>query len=1065
MRETRGWRSTAAQTLRKQANLHKDQIEALLDVELCLFAVERLGIQNELDTATSAWLLISNRFYLFPKLNFLLDTDEARRTLFNLRQLLPYITNEDISEQLVQVYRQIPSKFRAYEIDDAYRFFKKPMPSIWGNRFERFEDLLGNKLKYRSRAVKYAEPGQEYQFKSEENTYSVKIPQDFPVRQGTVISLHRESVKPISVTRQEMEKAAYLLEECCGGNYTNRLNNILLEHFQGMGFAPADEIVFDGVKHMVGLLNAGKSTLMEILTVVLVQKGHRIGVVLGEVVTCLRMASLLKKAGLRVSVVMGQRNRKLHLENWHSVDGGLDGFEHLSTACPLSQYFQPSVPSSAPCFNLKKVSEQESDATEEQGERICPLIGCCPRHRDANELANADVILTTTAAAIFTRPLPHVSPQSITYYELMYRICNVVFFDECDKTQANLDSTFLPAIKLIARGSNGFLDQVVTWTRSQKLRNSRNDLRQIVFGQFNHALQNADALVDNICTQLQVSPNESEWLAEKFFTCSFLARSFVLEVAEAEGINVESSTFIIDKNPVYQELAEFLLGDWKNSWLAEYAMRLANENWQEQQATIATIEKELTQRGWLKAVEDKWGLSCRFALFLKLVLFVSFFQQAVKTAYGLTEQADGADEIVFFNRIPRDFYGLTPGLASGLVCGFKLEQQQDQLTLWYFQALGQGRWLLENFSQVFANEGTQGAHALLLSGTSWAGKSPLYHVDLPVDYLLRPKEDQAVEAIAQSNFHFSPCYWPDGKPVRVSGVENKEDSLLQVVRSLLRQTDVLQRDFDTLSAGRQRLIWYVNSYEQVEFVHNAVLTLDTSRAWSHRVAALTARSPLEDVDESLIARGNIENFANTNRAILIAPIAAIGRGKNILNDQGLSAFGGAYFLVRPHPASDDLDYKFRLALCEERKAISKLHSVNAEARERGLRNACESWRSEGYSIFLKNLDTVLQYSYRGMPKEVREGLIWTQMVLTWQAIARTIRGNQPTLIRFIDAAWAPNLAVGGTETAQESLLKGFEYVLRPYLSKTRTSYDARDLALVRSLYDPFYRALEKIDGL
>jgi hypothetical protein len=40
---------------------------------------------------------------------------------------------------------------------------------------------------------------------------------------------------------------------------------------------------------------------------------------------------------------MGQRNRKLHLENWHSVVGGLDGFEHLSTACPLSQYFQPSV--------------------------------------------------------------------------------------------------------------------------------------------------------------------------------------------------------------------------------------------------------------------------------------------------------------------------------------------------------------------------------------------------------------------------------------------------------------------------------------------------------------------------------------------------------------------------------------------------------------------------------------------------------------------------------------------------------------------------------------------------
>jgi len=1058
MRDTRAWRSSASQTLRKQTALHKDQIEALLDVELCLFAIERLGIQTELDTATSVWLLISNRFYLFPKLNSLLDAAEAKMTLFNLRQLLSYITNEDIAEQLVRIYRQIPSKYRAYEIDNSYRFSRKPMPSIWGNRFERFEDLLANRLKYRSRTVKYAEPGKEYRFKFEENTYSVKIPQDFPLCQGKVISLHRENIKAISVKWKEMEEAAQFLEKCCGGNYTNRLRNIILEHFQGMGFATTDEIIFEGIKQMVGLLNAGKSTLIEVSTVALAQKGHRVGVVFSEVVTCLRMASLLKKVGLRVSVVIGQRSRRTHLENWHNVDGGLDGFDHLSTACPLSQYFQPSAPSSPPCFSLREVKEQGNDEPDEEGARICPLIGQCPRHRDANELKNADVILTTTAAAIFTRPLPHISPQSITYYELMYRTCSVVFFDECDKIQANLDSTFLPAIKLIERGSNGFLDQVVTWTRSQKLRNSRSDLRQVIFGQFNHALQNADALVDNICTQIQISPNESEWLAEKFFTCSFLAREFVQEIAKAEGIDTESNTFILDKSPVYQELAEFLLGDWKTSWLAEYAMRLANENWQEQQETITLIEKELTKRGWLKAIDDKWGFSCRFALFLKLVLFVSFFQQAIKTAYGLTEQADGANEIVFFNRIPRDFYGLIPGLASGLVCGFKLEQQENQLTLWYFQALGQGRWLLENFSQVFANEGIQGAHTLLLSGTSWAGQSPIYHVDLTVDYLLRPKEHKAVEAIAQSNFHFSPCYWPDGKSVRVSGVSSKEESLLQIVRSLLRQTDLLQRDFDALPEGRKRLIWYVNSYEQVENVHNFVLDIDTNKDWSNRIAALTARSPLEEVDESLIARGNIENFANTNRAILIAPIAAIGRGKNILNEQGLSAFGGAYFLVRPHPASDDLDYKFRLALREERKAI-------VEEREGSLLNACESWRNEGYLIFLKNLDTVLRYSYRGMPKEVREGLIWTQMVLTWQAIARTIRGNQPTLIRFIDAAWAPNLAEGKPETAQESLLKGFEYVLRPYLSKTRTGYNARELALVRALYEPFYRALEKIDGL
>jgi pPIWI RE three-gene island domain Z len=1071
MRDTRAWRAEPTKSLQRSDGLNKDQIEALLDIELGLFAIEKLGLQSEfLDSATGLWILISNRFFLFPALQQRIETSEAKCNLFNLRQLLHYLTNQDIVEQSLKTYRQIPSKYRAYEIDDGYRFTRKSiLPTIWGNRFECFENLLSTKLKYRNRPLKLATPGKEYRFTERETAYSVRIPPDLPIYPGKPISLHGENLRSIKVTVAEMQVAARLLDDKTGGkyNYVRRLEDIIIERSKQMGFAPVTEIEFDGVKHLVGLLNAGKSTLIDILTVALVQKGHRIGVVFNEVVTCIRMANLLKQVGLRVCVAMGQRNRQSHLENWHGVAGDIEGFTHLSTACPLSNYIQPKPPASPPCFDLREYNNErvagDSPSTEEGaskggGVRGCPLIGQCPRHQDANQLADADVILTTISAAIFTRPSQHVSPQSITYYETIYRTCGVVFFDECDKIQANLDSTFFPAIKLIDRGSTGFLDRVVNWTRTQKFRNSRTDLQQVMFGKFNHALQNADALVDNIYTQLQISPNESEWLAKRFFTCSSLARDFVLDIAKAEGIDTQANTFILDKNPVYQELSEFLMGDWKRSWLAEYAMRLSHENYQEQQETLAKLEQDLVDRKWITSIKDRREFVMRFGLFLKLVLFVSFFQQAINSAYGVVEQTDGANDIALGNRIPQDFYGLVPGLATGLVCGFKLERRDELLTLSYFQILGQGRWLLENFSHVFAGEGTRGAHALLLSGTSWAGASPTYHVDLPVDYLLRPKQSTAIKVLAQSSFHFSPCYWGDGKPVRVSGVESKEESLVQILKSLLQQTDILQRDFDALPGSRKRLIWYVNSYEQVEFLRDAILTMDTGRQWRDRIATLTRSSPLEDLDASLITRSNIENFANTNRSILIAPIAAIGRGKNILNDAGLSAFGGAYFLVRPHPAPDDLDYKFQIALRQERIAILAERSGN-------LIDACESWRREGYQIFLRSLEKDLRYSDLSLPKHVRAGLIWTQMVLTWQAIARTIRGNQPTLVRFIDAAWAPNLAEHKPETEHASLLKGFKHVLHPYFAKTRTAFDGRDIALVRSLYEPFYRALEKIDGL
>lgn len=65
MKDTRAWRVEPTKSLQK-LNLPKDQVEALLDVELCLFAIEKLGLQSELDTAATLWLLISNRFFLFP---------------------------------------------------------------------------------------------------------------------------------------------------------------------------------------------------------------------------------------------------------------------------------------------------------------------------------------------------------------------------------------------------------------------------------------------------------------------------------------------------------------------------------------------------------------------------------------------------------------------------------------------------------------------------------------------------------------------------------------------------------------------------------------------------------------------------------------------------------------------------------------------------------------------------------------------------------------------------------------------------------------------------------------
>src|SRR6266511_2878104 len=74
------------------------------------------------------------------------------------------------------------------------------------------------------------------------------------------------------------------------------------------------------------------------------------------------------------------------------------------------------------------------------------------------------------------------------------------------------------------------------------------------------------------------------------------------------------------------------------------------------------------------------------------------------------------------------------------------------------------------------------------------------------------------------------------------------------------------------------------------------------------------RSTVDDHDEEAeneqfktgLGRVDIELFARMNGKILIAPLQAIGRAFNILNEAEKAAFGAVYFLTRPMPHPHDV---------------------------------------------------------------------------------------------------------------------------------------------------------------
>jgi hypothetical protein len=95
---------------------------------------------------------------------------------------------------------------------------------------------------------------------------------------------------------------------------------------------------------------------------------------------------------------------------------------------------------------------------------------------------------------------------------------------------------------------------------------------------------------------------------------------------------------------------------------------------------------------------------------------------------------------VLFHRPPEDYAALIPDAPMGNILGFQYLRPSDDPNgpgdLRFFRCMGVGRWLILHLHDLFASDGLEGPHTLLLSGTSWAGTSPSYHVQVPVTGVL-----------------------------------------------------------------------------------------------------------------------------------------------------------------------------------------------------------------------------------------------------------------------------------------------------------------------------------------
>ncbi|WP_405151308.1 hypothetical protein OG589_20285 [Sphaerisporangium sp. NBC_01403] len=437
-------------------------------------------------------------------------------------------------------------------------------------------------------------------------------------------------------------------------------------------------------------------------------------------------------------------------------------------------------------------------------------------------------------------------------------------------------------------------------------------------------------------------------------------------------------------------------------------------------------------------------------------------------------------------RRPLDYGPMVPEAPMGNVIGFQFLMDGPDRggirsgELRFFRCSGVGRELLRAMPDLPTIDGRPGTNVLLMSGSSWAGRSSRYHISVPIGVIIEPAPEELDRIAEQSEFRFEfvrddcecragcSCYEPN-EAQRLSGepLDRRADILRRMAIALGKDDagiSRLQEELRLLPENRRHILLLVGSYEEAKVVADTLHTLNTR--WKGSVRRLVSDDDSDagiwsDDDERhapVLRRGDVETLSTTSADVLVAPLLAVERGHNILDlDRRHAAIGSIYFLARPNPRPDDLG----LAVHAINDWI--VRAIDGGEFDRwvqgeptlglGARKVRDLARSQWYQVLARSM----AWSRLG---DDREQVTWDLLVLIWQVIGRSVRGAVPTRVAFVDAAFAPNLAVGQLDTPQTSLLHSIHAVLEPYFTPG-TSKAAADRHIVQALYRPMWTALDR----
>lgn len=948
---------------------------------------------------------------------------QARRTLGYYRSQKYW--QDDLREYQDQKYDAVRA-FSFEDLDGATGFSKaeETYPYPYAARLKEWTRFWAEQSE-EAKAPAYAGAGTyKYLYENKETgeVEPVKVRFDGDCTTSTQTKIPEKGRRaPISVSLDELLATAEEMAELCPGDPCHKiLSTNILKQINGASVSLCTELTIREVINIVGMVGAGKSTLIKVLAFWCHKNGYRIAVVVDTVAEVLNLQKYLSAFKVTASPLIGRSERLKYINQVTQPDETClpAGFsQYLTPICLVdgmdTQHSAAIAFGKEPCYTLKKGGKNY----------LCPYFSQCPGTRMLRECYTTSVVLTTVAGFAASR----VGAQRETFLELAIRDFDLVIFDESDRVQKTLDHFFMPEtsfnsyIRECAEDCSAYM-QLSSKRREENLAEQRYDEMQ------RQSVTVLSCLVKSLHREL------GTW-RQIAYGDHFSALTLL------EDLYQDESDYKIPQN-VYKSIYNLIDMQDEDSvrqstlWaVLESSCKSTDETFFNQMylAWLKELGKDFPrpQKERVRQIQDT-----RIKLILRLIYFDHFIRDLSDAHEASHETSYGQNELFGFlqTRFRQQQYFL-PSALCGNLFGLKKTDDEDIIL---FRQFAFGRSLMKDLPYLRTDEqgNPAGPHVILLSGSSWAEGSYEYHINRPVNYIL--EADHEKRAFLEKTRFFE-----SGFPERISGAS--DDQRMEQLRSATqRAAALISREYER-KAGKILLV--VNSYVQAEEVQKTLASALRKAGCPARVCRMISDAVSSENIQGTVRRGEVNRFAKMDEEILIAPAMAIERGHNIVDETGHSALSAVFFMVRPMAVPEDIQQKgsklngFVEAHCQ-RTPNESLFAYNMRIRQ----FAAQQWAkmSKNKSFGLAELDT-----------EERKDVVATLFVLILQIFGRLARVTDVTKpaphVYFIDGAFRGREGKQGDFDCLAELGR--------YLDTLMTRKESAEIA--ETLYAPFYKAYRK----